>query len=229
MTLTLYMHPLASFCHKVLIALFENDTRFIAETVDLGDTGSTAAHLERWPVGKMPVLHASANDTTIPETSIIIEYLDRHYPGPSPMLPQDPDTCLQVRLWDRFFDLYVSTPMQTIVGDRLRPEGHKDPRGVDSACATLDTAYGMIEKQVSADGWAADKSFSMADCSAAPALFFASIVHPFDEKHTNLAAYFDRLMGRPSVERVIAEARPFFPMFPYSEAIPPRFLAENER
>jgi glutathione S-transferase len=224
MSLTLYMHPLASFCHKVLIALYENDTPFEARTVDLADAESSAPLLARWPVGKIPVLRDEANDRTIPETSVIIEYLQQHYPGPVPLLPEDREECLRARLWDRFFDLYVSAPMQKIVTDCIRPEGRKDPHGVEDARATLATAYDMIDAQVSADRWATGKAFSIADCSAAPALFYSSIVHPFGEGERNLAAYFERLMARPSVARVIAEARPYFAMFPYKEAIPNRFL-----
>lgn len=224
MSLTLYIHPLASFCHKVMIALYENGTDFRSETVDFFDPGSAAAHIERWPVGKIPVLFDSANRRTVPETSIIIEYLDRHYPGPVPMLPADPELRLDVRLWDRFFDLYVSTPMQKIVIDRIRPEGKNDPHGVAEARATLDTAYQMIDGQLWADAWATGETFTMADCAAAPALFFASIVHPFDAGQTHLAAYLDRLFARPSVKRTIDQARPYFSNFPYRDAMPERYL-----
>lgn len=226
MTLTLFTHPLALFCHKVLIALYENETPFEARTVDFGDPDSAAALRERWPMSKIPTLHDQKRERTVPETSIIIEYLHEHYPGPVPLLPESPDKRLEARLWDRFFDLYVATPVQKIVGDRLRPESQKDPQGVEDARAALDMAYKMIERQVSSREWAVGDSFTMADCSAAPALFYASIVHPFGDSLQNLQAYFDRLVARPSVTRVIAEARPYFPMFPYNEAIPTRFLAE---
>jgi len=227
MTLTLYLHPLASFCHKVLIALYENGTDFRSETVDFADPGSAAAQMERWPVGKIPVLHDASCDRTIPETSIIIEYLQQHYPGPAPMLPDAAEAALEARLWDRFFDLYVSVPMQKIVTDRIRPAGVNDPFGVAEACATLDTAYAMIEARFAAGGpWALGDRFSLADCAAAPSLFFAAIVHPFGDGQANLAAYFERLVARPSFARVLAEARPWFAMFPYRDAMPARFLAE---
>jgi glutathione S-transferase len=226
MSLTLYIHPLASFCHKVLIALYENGTAFRSETVDLGDPGSAAAHMERWPVGKIPVLFDAKAKRVIPETSIIIEYLQENYPGPLALLPADKEARLQTRLWDRFLDLYVNVPMGKIVTDRIRPEGKADPHGVAEARATLDTAYAMIDKQISAGEWAAGREFTMADCAAAPALFYASIVHPFEDTHRHVAAYRDRLLGRPSVERVIAEARPYFSMFPYRDAMPARYLAD---
>lgn len=225
MTLTLYIHPLASFCHKVLIALYENATAFRAETVDFGDPASAAALLERWPVGKIPILHDAATGRTVPETSIIIEYLQQNYPGPVPLLPRDTEALLQTRLWDRFFDLYVSTPMQKIVTDRIRPDGRTDPHGVAEAHAALDTAYALIERQVSGNRWALGDQFTMADCSAASALFFTSIVHPFGADQTGLQAYLDRLLERPSVKRTMREARPFFEMFPYRHAMPERYLA----
>lgn len=148
MSLTFYLHPLASFCHKVLIALYENATPFEAKLVDFADPGSAAAHIERWPVGKIPVLHDSRGNRVVAETSIIIEYLQLHSPGPVRLLPEAADRMLDVRLWDRFFDLYVSVPMQKIVGDRIRPQGSSDPHGVAEAHATLETAYNMIEGQL---------------------------------------------------------------------------------
>lgn len=224
MALVLYLHPLASFCHKVLIALYENDVDFRAETVDFGDPGSAAALLEKWPVGKIPVLHDDTRNRMVPETSIIIEYLQQHHPGPVPLLPEDREARLEARLWDRFFDLYVSAPMQRIVTDRLRPESDRDAIGVADARRTLDTAYAMIDAQVAAAPWAIGEPFTVADCAAAPGLFFASVVQPFGEKQVHLGRYFERLLERPSVRRTLAEARPYFPMFPYYDAMPERFL-----
>ena len=225
MSLTLFIHPLASFCHKVLIALYENGTTFRSEAVDFSDAASASALLERWPVGKIPVLHDAATGRTVPETSIIIEYLQQTYPGPVALLPAETDAQLQTRLWDRFFDLYVSTPMQKIVTDRIRPEGSNDPHGVADARATLDTAYATIERQVSAHPWAIGDHFTMADCAAAPALLFASIVHPFKADQSALRDYLDRLLARPSIVRTLREAKPFFAMFPYRDAMPARYLA----
>lgn len=224
MALTLYSHPLAAFCHKVLIALYENGTAFNAVTVDLGDPEETAALTARWPVGKIPVLRDETRDRTVPETSIIIEYLQQHYPGPAPMLPADAEQRLDARLWDRFFDHYVSVPMQKVVTDRIRPEGGNDPLGVADARRTLDTAYQMIDSQLAGKTWATGEDFSIADCAATPGLFYASIVHPFSSDQHNLAAYFERLVARPSVRRTISEARPCFHFFPYCELMPERFL-----
>lgn len=228
MALTLYLHPLASFCHKVLIGLYENGTPFEAKIVDFADPASAAAHIERWPVGKIPVLHDGETGRVVPETSIIIEYLQQRYPGPVRLLPDDAQRLLEARLWDRFYDLYVSVPMQKIVTDRIRPEGNHDPHGVAEAHATLDTAYAMIEGQLAGRQWATGDDFTMADCSALPALFFAAIVHPFEEDQPRLTAYLERLLLRPSVDRVIAEARPWFKYFPYRDAMPKRFLEAAE-
>lgn len=223
MALSLYYHPLASFCHKVLIALYENDTPFTGLIVG-GDPAVGRALTDLWPIGKFPVLHDHARGRTIPETSIIIEYLQQHYPGARPLLAEEASQQLDARLWDRFFDLYVHAPMQKIVLDRRRDAGDKDPRGVEDADATLATAYRMLEERMPRRDWVAGDAFGMADCAAAPALFYASIVRPFTPGQTNLAAYFDRLMDRASVRRVIREARPYFDLFPFKDLIPPRFL-----
>ena len=224
MALTLYFHPLASFCHKVLIALYENDTPFTGHTVDLMDEAARARFFALWPAGKMPVLRDEIRDRTVPETSIIIEYLDQHYPGRRPLLPIAEDARLDARLWDRFFDLYIHVPMQKIVIDRLRGEGEHDPRGVADAKAGLVTAYGMIERHIAARTWAIGEDFSIADCAAAPALFYAGIMVPFSQTHPNVAAYFERLLARPSFKRTIAEARPYFHMFPFKDDMPQHLL-----
>ena len=229
MSLVLYYHPLASFCHKVLIALYENGTAFEARFVDLSDAESSAELLAAWPVGKLPVLRDTgrifANDVKKrAETSIIIEYLDQFHAGPIRFIPADADAAREVRLWDRFFDLYVSTPMQKIVADRLRAQDTTDDYGVIEARVNLDGAYDMLEPLLAARAWGAGDAFSMADCSAAPALFYAECVHPFTSNYPAISAYFDRLMARPSVTRVLEEAKPYFQYFPFRDSIPPRFL-----
>jgi glutathione S-transferase len=213
MSLTLHFHPLASYCHKALIALYENDTSFTPNLVNLGDEHERAALLKLWPIGKFPVLCDDARDQTVPESTVIIEYLDRNYPGRTRFIPAEVDLALQTRLRDRFYDLYVHEPMQRIVGDRLRAQGNKDPQGVEEARARLRTAYRMIDQEMAPRTWAVGDDFGLADCAAAPALFYANEVLPF-EGHTNLAAYFDRLKGRPSYARVLKEAEPYFAMFP---------------
>ena len=213
MSLTLHFHPLASYCHKALIALYENDTPFTANMVNLGDERERAALLKLWPIGKFPVLRDDATDRTVPESSIIIEYLDNHYPGRTRFIPLDEKQALQTRLRDRFYDLYVHEPMQKIVGNRMRPPGSKDPHGVEEARARLRTCYGLIDQEMARRTWAMGDSFGLADCAAAPALFYANEVLPF-EGHANLAAYFSRLKGRPSYARVLKEAEPYFAMFP---------------
>lgn len=224
MTLTLHFHPLASYCHKVLIALYENDTLFEAKIVNFDEEGSSAELLARWPVGKIPVLHDKDRNRTVPETSIIIEYLDEHYPGSTRFIPRNNETALEVRLWDRFFDLYVQSPMQKIVTDRLRPNGSQDRHGVAEAKAALRTAYEMIEAHMGSRMWAAGDEFTMADCSATPALFYGGIVLPFGEDLKQLSSYFERLLERPSVARTIREARPYFDRFPLRDSMPARFL-----
>lgn len=214
MPLKLYFHPLASFCHKVLIALYENDTAFEPHIVDLGDAGQAAALKAMWPIRKFPVLRDEDHDRTIPESSIIIEYLDQHRPGRTRFLPAEPERARECRLRDRFFDLYVHEPMQKIVTDKLRPAGQNDSLGVQQAKAQLQTAYDLIEKDMAARTWAIGDAFTMADCAAAPALFYADKVVPFAPTHKHTAAYFNRLKERPSYARVLKEAQPYFAMFP---------------
>lgn len=219
MPLTLYYHPLASYCHKVLIALYENDMAFEARIIDLGADNDRAELGALWPLRKFPVLRDHQRQLTMPESSIIIEYLDQ-FVTQHRMIPGDFNDALTVRLWDRIFDNHVHAPMQEIVLDHLR--GAKGDMG--GPRATIRTAYALIDQHMASLPWAAGQGFSMTDCAAAPALFYAHTLVPFSEQHVNLRTYFDKLMDRPSVQRVLAEARPYFPMYPFHSAIPARFL-----
>jgi len=214
MSLKLYFHPLASFCWKPLIALYENDTAFEPHIVDLMDRDSSAAFKQVWRLGKFPVLRDAAKDRTIAESTTIIEYLAQHYPGRTQFVPTDPDLARQVRFADRFYDLYVHQPMQKIVTDRIRPEGRRDPHGVEEARTLLGTALDMLDEQMASKAWAVGESFGMADCAAAPALFYADKVMPLADAHRNAAAYLQRLMQRSSFARVLEEAQPYFKNFP---------------
>ncbi|UVK96526.1 glutathione S-transferase family protein [Pseudomonas sp. B21-048] len=224
MSLTLYYHPLASFCHKVLIALYENGTEFERRIIDLGDAADRAELQALWPIGKFPIIHDHARQRNLPESSIIIEYLDRLHPGKHRLVPDDWDSALEVRLWDRFFDHYVQVPMQQIVSDRL----HATNGDLTRERSTLETAYGMLDRRMASRIWVASPEFSMADCAAAPALFYASTLVPFPDDYGHLSAYFDRLVQRPSFQRVIDEARPWFSLYPFAEAIEQRFLAPDK-
>ena len=218
MSLKLYFHPLSSFCMKVLIAIYENDTPFEGEIVNLGDATSRDAFKKIWPIGKFPVLRDDARDRTVPESSIIIEYLDQHYPGKTRLIPSDADLARQTRLRDRFFDLHVHMSMQKVVGDRLRPPEKNDPHGVEDAKKLIQTALGMIEQDMATRTWAMGETFSLADCAAAPSLFYVNKVMPFDDSLKNTRQYLDRLMARPSFSRVLKEAQPYFAMFPQERA-----------
>jgi glutathione S-transferase len=214
MSLKLYYHPLSSFCHKVLIALYENDTPFEKQIVDLGDPTSRDEFLKVWPIGRFPVLRDEARDWLVPESSIIIEYLDQRFPGKTRFLPADPDLARQTRTSDRFFDLYVNVPMQKIVTDKLRPPGQNDSFGVDQAQKQLHTALSMAEQEMAKKTWAMGDAFSMADCAAAPGLFYANMLAPLANNYPHTAAYLNRLVERPSYARVLKEAQPYFALFP---------------
>jgi glutathione S-transferase len=220
MSLTLYYHPLASYCHKVLITLYELGTDFERRIIDLADDTERHELEALWPVGKFPLLRDSARGHDIPESTVINEYLDHHHPGPAPLIPRSFDDALEVRLWERFFDGYVMTPMQAIVADRLFNQGTDTTARRD----TLLTAYGMAEKQLG-DGreWISRTGFSLADVSAAPSLFYAHTLVAFPTSTPRLAAYFERLVARASVARVLDEARPYFKHYPFADDIPARF------
>ncbi|MBX7196996.1 MAG: glutathione S-transferase family protein [Sandaracinus sp.] len=212
MTLELHFHPLASYCHKVLIALYESEIAFTPRLLDLADPAAAAAHVALWPVGKMPLLVDAGR--VVPESTIILEHLATTIPRASWLLPAEPEAALETRLRDRFFDLYVHTPMQKIVTDRLRPASSRDPYGVDEARKQLGVAYAMIERDLAGRSWAAGERFTMADCAAAPALFYADLVAPLGGDHPRAREYLERLKGRPSYARVLREAEPYFGHFP---------------
>src|SRR5687767_3755161 len=210
MTLKLYAHPFSSYCQKVLIALYENGTPF--EYLTLDDAKNGAALEALWPIKKFPVLVDEGR--TILEASIIIEHLDLHHPGPVRLTQEDPRAALEVRLLDRFFDNYVMTPMQKIVTDRIRPEEDRDPYGVTEARAMLGKAYDWLDRTLAGREWATGTTFSLADCAAAPSLFYADWAHPISEQFPRVRDYRRRLLTRPSFARAVDEARPYRPYFP---------------
>jgi glutathione S-transferase len=215
MALTLYFHPLSSFCQKALIALYENGTPFTPQKVDLMDEKENADFKLLWPVGKFPVLRDEKNGKTIPESTSIIEYLSQHYPGPVQLVPKDPDAALTVRAQDRFYDLNVHLLTQKVITDRLRPAGQNDTFGVEHARGLLQTTLGIIDKDMAKKTWAAGETFTMADCAAAPTLFYTNrAVKPLAGTFDNVAAYLDRLMKRPSYARALKEAEPFLKYVP---------------
>jgi len=212
MSLTLYFHPLSSFCWKALIALHEADIPFEPKVVNLGDPEDRAAFQAVWPLAKFPVLRDEGRGRTVPESTIIIHYLAQYYPAATGLIPPDPDLGRQVRLLDRLFDSYIHLPLQQVVGERLRPEGQHDPFGADQARATLRQGYDLLDPMV-AGPWAMGEIFTLADCAALPALYYGDYAVAL-EGWPALAAYLDRLKARPSVARVLAEARPFSQYFP---------------
>lgn len=213
MPFKLYYHPLSSFCQKVLIALYENDIPFDGEITDVVSPEGRAAFVRIWPIVKFPVLRDEATGRIVPESSIIIEYLQHHEPCKAALVPADSDRAHEVRLWDRFFDLHVNAPMQKVMSDRRRPDGKRDPFGVAEARDALITAYRVLDRGLGGKQWAAGEEFSMADCAAAPALFYANLIVQFGD-FSHIAAYFGRLSQRPSYARVRREAEPYLQLVP---------------
>jgi glutathione S-transferase len=210
MSLTLYAHPFSSYCWKVLIALYENGTPFRYRTVD---NAAAFAELDAlWPLKKFPVLEDGG--TAVIESSVIIEHLMHHHPGPARLIPEAIEPALEVRFMDRFFDNYVMTPMNKLVSDCMRPADARDATGVADARTLLDAAYGWLEKRVAPHAWAVGSHFTMGDCAAAPALFYADWVHPIGNRFPGVCAYRARLLARPAVARTVDEARPYRKLFP---------------
>jgi glutathione S-transferase len=212
-TLVLHQHPFAAFCWKALVALYELDLPFESRIVEGEDGRHELAAV--WPMASIPVLRDQTADLTLPESSTIVEYVNDLATPPGTLIPRAPDQALQARLWDRIVDGYVATPMQKIVGDRLRPDGARDATGVEQARGTLGQAYELLDARLAGTEWAAGDEFSIADCAAAPALFYARVVHRWDETRLGrLTRYYRSLMHRPSIRRVIDEARPYRDLFP---------------
>jgi glutathione S-transferase len=210
MSRTLHEHPFAAYCWKALIALYERDVPF--ERHFVGDAADREALQALWPMGSIPVL--VDDGLVIPESSAIVEHLDGVGDAP-PLVPAGRGAALQARLWDRIVDGHVMTPMQKVVADELRPEGGRDPEGVRLARAELDRVYALLDDHLAAGGpWLAGEAFTLADCAAAPSLFYADWVEEIGPSRPRLAAYRARLLAHPQVARAVDEARPFRPFFP---------------
>ena len=206
----LYAHPFSSYCQKVLVALYENGTLFDYRSLEDAQNGAELAAL--WPMKRFPVL--VDGQRTVLEASCIIEYLQLHHPGAMHLIPADADAALDVRMLDRFFDNYVSTPQQKVVFDALCAEADRDPHGVRKARAMLETSYAWLDARMATRTWACGDDFSLADCGAAPFLFYADWTHAIEPRFANVRAYRERLLARPSFKRAVDEARPFRPYFP---------------
>jgi glutathione S-transferase len=208
MTLTLYSHPFSSYCQKVLIGLYETDIPFTYRHMEHEGAGAELVAL--WPFGRFPLL--VDGDKPVFESSIILEHLSL-YRG-AELIPSDPALALEARFMDRFFDNDVMTPMNVPVANALRPEGSKDQFGVEKAMAALDRAYGWLEKKLVGRTWAAGETFTLADCAAAPSLFYADWVLQIGDQYPLVKAYRARLNARPSFARCIEEARQYRNYFP---------------
>ena len=212
MSLQLFFHPFSSYSQKALIALHENGTPFAPRVLSPEDPATGAEFAARWPIGKFPIL--VDGERTVVEATAVIEYLDAVHPGPARLIPADPLAAVDVRMMDRVFDNYVMSPMQKLVADALRPPETRDAHGVGEARRMLDTTYAWLDERMAGREWASGDSFSLADCAAAPSLFYADWAHRIDARFANLLAYRARLLARPSFARAVDEARPFRPYFP---------------
>ena len=206
----LYAHPFSSYCQKALIAFYENDIAFDYRRLGMPEIDAELAAL--WPMKRFPLLVDDGR--VVLESTIIIEHLQRFHPGPVKLIPDDPRATLDVRMMDRFFDNYVMTPTQKIVGNALRAQADRDEYGVSEARATLEISYAWLDGVMASREWAAGDAFSLADCAAAPSLFYADWTHAIAARFTNVIAYRRRLLARPSFARCVDEARYFREYFP---------------
>ncbi|UTY59542.1 glutathione S-transferase family protein [Massilia sp. erpn] len=212
MSLALYGHPFSSYTQKVLIALYENDLPFEFRCIGPDTPQHVAEWLRRWPLAKFPLL--LDGERQVLETSIIIEYLQLSHPGPMRLLPGNPAAALDVRFLDRFFDLHVMSPVQHAVNGALTGVADKRKEGLEFAQAKLELAYAWLEKHLAGRDWAGGKDFTLADCAAAPSLFYADWTHRIADSYPLLRAYRARLLARPSFARAVEEARPYRALFP---------------
>ncbi|MCW5680970.1 MAG: glutathione S-transferase family protein [Xanthobacteraceae bacterium] len=213
MTLRLHFHPLSSYCHKVLIALYENGTAFEPVVLNLMDKGAAAEFRKISPFGKMPALEDTTRGHVVNEATTVIEYLDAHYPGAIRFVPADADEAWQTRMWDRFFDNYLHDSMQRVVADSFRSDGSHDPYSVAECKKRIFEFYALLDWHMKGREWIG-RHFSLADCAASPSLFYANTIYPLGKEYPEARAYLGRLMGRPSYSRALAEAEPFFNFFP---------------
>ena len=210
MTLELFAHPFSSYCQKALIAFYENDTPF---TLRMAEDPKVAEELAAlWPMKRFPILRDGGR--VVLEATIIIEYLQVHHPGSAKLIPDDPDLALEVRMLDRFFDNYVMTPQGKFVFDAIRPAEDRDPYGVEEARRMLETSYAWLDQRMAGRTWGVGDSFSLADCAAAPSLFYGDWTYPIPDALGHLKAYRARLLSRPSFARAVDEARPYRHYFP---------------
>jgi glutathione S-transferase len=205
-------HPFSSYTWKALIAFYETRVPFEFRIID-GDHPRNVARLNKIsPVGKFPAIVDGG--VSLSEASIVIDYLQDRYPGPAKLIPDEPAAALDVRLLDRFFDNYVMTPMQRIVGDFIRAPHERDAKTVAEAKDMLQRSYAWLDRRMAGRTYACGDDFTLADCAAAPSLFYADWVCEIPPELNALRAYRARLLARPSVKRCVDEARPYRHFFP---------------
>lgn len=212
MSLAVYGHLFSSYTQKVLIALYETGTPFAFRGVGPDEPDNTAEWLRRWPLRRFPILVDGAR--TIYETSIIIEHLQLYHPGPVRLVPVDPSAALEIRFFDRFFDLHIMNAAQHAVDGVISGDPTKRREGQALSEEKLARAYAWLEEALAGKTWAAGEDFTMADCAAAPSLFYADWVHPIADAFPTVRAYRARLLARPSVARAVDGGRPYRHLFP---------------
>ena len=211
MAIELFAHPFSSYCQKAIIALHEHGVDWTLRMIEPGSEWNTEWEAI-WPIRRFPVLREGGR--VVPEASAIIEHLHARHRTTTPLIPDDPDDAVEVRMLDRFFDHYVSDPQARIVVNALRREDQRDPLAGQEAQELLDRAYAWLDARMAGRTWAVGEAFSMADCAAAPSLFYADWTHPIGDRFANVSAYRARMLRRPSIARAVDAARPYRQLFP---------------
>ena len=201
----LYYHPLSTYCQKVLVAIHEKGARYKPHIVDLMNPESRDEYRELYPMGKVPLIVLN-HGPLIPESSIIIEYLDG-LGGPR-MISTDPDVARKTRFKDRFIDLYLSDSVGTLFFENRKPAEAQDAQKIETSRYRIKAAYDFLEYEISDQTWANGEDFSMSDCAAAAALLYAPDVAPYDD-YPSISSYAERLSARDSVRQAREEAAPY--------------------
>jgi len=207
----LYYHPLSQYCQKVLIACYEKNISFEGEIVDLMNPQAHEEYQKIYPIGKIPYLVLD-NDWKIPESSIIVEYLDTHFDKGPLLIPKDKDQSRQARFHDRMMDLYFCNPLGSIFLNSLKPKDQQNPEAVKGWRKTIDIVYGFLNQHLEKNTWVMGNDFTIADCALAPNLNYARNLHPFDQQ-PNISNYWNRLSERPSIKRLLKEMAPYLEEF----------------
>lgn len=203
----LYFSYLSTYSQKVLIGLYEKDTAFTPHLVDLSDPEARAEYVKLYPFGKLPLL-VRDDGRMIPESSIIVEYIDNQFEQEPILIPRDPELARRARFMDRMCDLYLNDPVVNLIFESWKPEDEQNRELISKSSERIGTMYRFMDDQLSSSPYLAGETFSIADCAAMPVLFYANSFAPFGG-FDNIFRYWEEVSSRPSFVRLKQEAEPY--------------------